>query len=333
MPETPVVPEAPLPRFRRVLVTGGAGFIGSNLVDALLGDDIARTVVVIDDLSEGRRSNLSRWLDDPRLTLMTEDIRRTEAIRWAAAGCDVCFHLAGMSRIQPSITDPREALSRNVIGTMEVLEACRAGGVGRVVLSASSSAYGLTNGLPNREDMVPDCLNPYSLSKKVSEELGVLWTRLYGMSVVSLRYFNVYGPRHQEEGSYATVIAIFRRQSREGRPMTIVGDGEQRRDFTYVSDVVRANLLLAGRPWLVGTFNVGSGRNRSVNEVAALVGGPTVNVPPRLGEARLTLADVSRLRKETGWAPSIDLPEGLARLDAFEGLTPDDEDCYDLANH
>lgn len=308
--------------WRRALVTGGAGFIGSNLVDALVGDNLAEEVVVLDDLSEGRTSNLALALGSGRVRLVIGDIRNAETTREAARDCDVCFHLAGMSRIQPSITDPREALSRNVMGTMEVLEACRAARVERVVLSASSSAYGLANPIPNVETMVPDCLNPYSLSKKASEELGAMWTRLYGMSVASLRYFNVYGPRHQETGSYATVIAIFRKQRREGRPLTVVGDGEQRRDFTYVTDVVRANVMVAGRPDLVGTFNVGSGRNRSVNEVAALVGGPVVHVPPRLGEARVTLAGVERLRSALGWAPTVDLPEGLAMLDLLEELNP-----------
>src|SRR6185369_3219900 len=210
------------------------------------------------------------------------------------------FHLAAMSRIQPSITDPLLAWSQNMLGTGNVLEACRQGEVKRVVYSACSSAYGQKNIPPMTEDMPTDCLNPYSLSKKVGEEMMEIYRKLYGLSTVSLRYFNVYGPRHQEEGSYATVIAIFRKQKRERTPMTIVGTGEKRRDFTFVGDVVRANLLAAMNRDASGTFNIGTGKNYSINQVAELVGGETTYIPDRLAEAQVTLADSGKASEVLG---------------------------------
>lgn len=205
-----------------------------------------------------------------------------------------------------------------MIGTGNVLEACRQGEVKRLVYSASSSAYGQKNIPPMTEDMPTDCLNPYSLSKKVGEEMLEVYRKLYGLSTVSLRYFNVYGPRHQEEGSYATVIAIFRKQKRLGELLTVVGTGEKRRDFTFVSDVTRANLLAAMNRDAIGTFNIGTGVNYSINEVAQLVGGYTTHIPDRQGEAIVTLANSDKARDVLGWAPHISLQQGLMILDEFE---------------
>ena len=171
---------------------------------------------------------------------------------------------------------------------------------------------------PMDETMATDCLNPYSMSKKAGEDIVDVYHRLYGLSTCSLRYFNVYGPRHQEEGSYATVIAIFRKQKKLSQNLTVVGDGEQRRDFTFVGDVVRANLLAAMNRDAFGTINIGSGKNYSINQVAALVGGETEFIPPRLGEAQVTLADVSKAFDVLGWKPNIDLKTGLEIIDAYE---------------
>lgn len=303
-----------------VAVLGGAGFIGSNLVDELM--NLGHKVIVLDNLSEGKLNNIARWKDHPNFEFVRGDIRDFDMVRRVVDRRDWVFHLAAMSRIQPSITDPVLAWSQNMIGTGNVLEACRQGGVKRLVYSASSSAYGLKNPLPNRETMPTDCLNPYSLSKKVGEEMVELCRNLYGLSTVALRYFNVYGPRHQEEGNYATVIAIFRRQKRHGHPLTIVGDGEQRRDFTFVGDVVRANMLAAMNWKATGVINVGCGQNYSINELASLVGQghPVVNIPPRQAEARATLADVSRARELLGWSPSVTLQQGLAIIERYEQI-------------
>lgn len=299
-----------------VAVIGGAGFIGSHIVDELMVQ--GHEVTVLDNFSEGRISNIEQWKGNPKLDVIRGDIRDYGTVRQAVHGKSWVFHLAAMSRIQPSITDPVLAWSQNIIGTGNVLEACRQSGVKRVVYSASSSAYGKKNPLPLSEDMPTDCLNPYSLSKKVGEEMMELYRQLYGLSTVSLRYFNVYGPRHQEEGSYATVIAIFRKQLREGKKLTVVGDGEQRRDFTFVSDVVRANLLAATNLGVSGLYNIGTGKNYSINEIASLVGGETENIPPRLGEARETLADNQKSWNDLGWRPSVAITDGLKILDSVE---------------
>jgi len=299
-----------------IAVLGGAGFIGSNLVDELLVQ--GHEVTVFDNFSEGKMENLARWKGNGRLEVVRGDIREFSQVRRVVDHKEWVFHLAAMSRIQPSITDPLLAFSQNVMGTANVLEACRQGEVKRVVYSASSSAYGLRNPLPNREDMPTDCLNPYSLSKKNGEELMELYSKLYGMSTVSLRYFNVYGPRHQEEGSYSTVIAIFRRQKRLAQKLTIVGDGEQRRDFTFVGDVVRANMLAAMNRDASGVINIGTCQNHSINDLARMVGGETVNIPERPAEARETLADNSKARLVLGWVPKVDLATGLSIVDAYE---------------
>lgn len=300
-----------------VCVLGGAGFIGSNLVDELLTQGME--VTVLDNFSEGKPENLSRWKGHRRLEVVRGDVRDFDTVRRVCDHRDWVFHLAAMSRIQPSITDPLLAFHQNVIGTANVAEACRQGGVKRVVYSASSSAYGRKNTPPMVESMPTDCLNPYSLSKKCGEEIFAMYRGLYGLSSCSLRYFNVYGPRHQEEGSYATVIAIFRKQKRDREKLTIVGDGTQRRDFTFVSDVVRANMLAAMNYEVnAETINIGTGKNYSINEIAALVGGETVNIPPRLGEAQVTLADVSKARDLLGWSPQVSLEQGLVVLDEYE---------------
>lgn len=328
-----------------VLVTGGAGFIGSNLVDELLTQGME--VRVLDDFSEGRLANLRRWAKHPKLDVIKGSILDFDLVRRACDHVSCVFHLAADSRIQTGISDPRHSIETNVVGTANVAEASRQMGVRRIVYSASSSAYGrrndrlieqpseydvLVNGarIPAglAEDMATDCLNPYSMSKKAGEDIMDVYHRLYGLSTVSLRYFNVYGPRHQEEGRYATVIAIFRRQLRMGQKMTIVGDGTQRRDFTFVGDVVRANMFAMMNHEATGVFNIGSGQNYSILELAAIVEsqqGPILSnsknveyLPPRLGEANVTLADISKAREKLGWMPLVNLQEGLKVLDAYE---------------
>ncbi len=318
-----------------VLVTGGAGFIGSNLVDELLTQGME--VRVLDDFSEGRPENLSRWKREPRLEVIRGSILDFDLVRRACDHVSCVFHLAADSRIQTGIVDPRHAVETNVLGTTNVAEAARQMGVRRIVYSASSSAYGRRNdgqlpipgvwgGKGLSEDMPTDCLNPYSVSKKTGEDIMDVYARLYGLSTVSLRYFNVYGPRHQEEGRYATVIAIFRRQLRLGQAMTIVGDGTQRRDFTFVGDVVRANMMAMMNYEATGVINIGSGQNYAINDLAMEVAGhmnpgqevSCQNLPPRLGEANVTLADISKAHEVLGWKPQVQLRLGLIVLDEYE---------------
>jgi len=307
-----------------VAVIGGAGFIGSNLVDELLVSGFE--VTVLDNLSAGSLDNLARWKGNPKLEFVRGDIRDRDLVRRVCDHKDWVFHLAAMSRIQPSITDPHLAFEENIMGTINVLEGCRLGEVKRFVYSASSSVTGdngsaiVEAGGAIDENVRPDYKSPYSLSKHFGEDAAELYHKLYGLSTISLRYFNVYGPRHLETGSYSTVIAIFRRQARLGEPITVVGDGTQRRDFTFVGDVVRANMLAAMNFDATGTYCIGAGKNYSINEIAALVapGHQTVNVPARQGEYRATLADYTKAWTQLGWKPQIQFSEGLAVLDMFE---------------
>jgi len=299
---------------RPVLVTGGAGFIGSNLVNALI--DRGLRVRIVDNLTTGKRSQL-----DPRAQLFEADIRDIDAIRPAFAGVDCVFHVAALPRVPLSIEKPVETHMVNVVGTLNVLIAARDAGVRRVVYSGSSSAYGDQPRLPLREDMTPNPLNPYALQKLTGEYYVRLFHRLFSMQTLTLRYFNVFGPRMTDEGAYVTVISVFLRARREGRPLTIHGDGEQTRDFTHVYDVVRANLLAMDCPVADGrTINVGAGRNISVNRVAELIGGPKVNLPPRPGDARHTLADNSEAQRTLGWRPEVRFEDGLAELMRLYGV-------------
>ena len=222
-------------------------------------------------------------------------------------GVDVVFHLAARSRIQPTVNNPSECFSVNIIGTQHLLERSRLAGVKRFVYSASSSYYGHASKPPFLEYAPKGCATPYSLSKWQGEEVCDLYTKLYGLSTISLRYFNVYGPREPLKGEYAPVMGLFMRQKEAGQPMTIVGDGKQRRDFTHINDAVDANLLAAEKINVTGPVNIGTGRNYSINDLATMIGGDRQYVPERVGETRETLANNMRAREELGWTPKINL--------------------------
>ena len=294
------------------LVTGGAGFIGSNLVDRLL--ELGHQVVVIDNEYSDAHDHFY-WND--KAQNYKYDIRDYEKTRPLYDGVDYVFHIAAEARIQPAIENPIEAVSINSVGTCTVLQCSREAGVKRVMYSSTSSGYGLINELPNVEIQLDDCLNPYSVSKVNGEKLCSMYTNLFGLPTVIFRYFNVYGERQPLRGQYAPVIGIFLRQRATGEPLTIIGDGQQRRDFTYVGDVVNANVMAATTvvdPKAFGqVYNVGSGINHSVNDVAAMISDETVNVPKRLGEARLSLANNQKLRKTFGWEPTIKLEDWIGK--------------------
>jgi UDP-N-acetylglucosamine/UDP-N-acetyl-alpha-D-glucosaminouronate 4-epimerase len=301
---------------RPVLVTGGAGFIGSNLVDALL--ERGFTVRVLDNLSTGRRENLN-----PRAALYEADIRDRANLAPAFAGVDCVFHTAALPRVGLSIEQPLETHLVNVVGTLNVLLAARDAQVRRLVYSGSSSVYGEQAHLPLAETMTPNPMSPYALQKLTAEEYLRMFHRLYGLGGVTLRYFSVYGPRMDLEGAYATVIGAFLRARREGRPLEIRGDGEQRRDFTHVRDVVRANLSAIDCTMDNGSaINIGHGRALSVNQIADLVGGPRVNVAPRPGEPRDTLADIRRSREILAWTPEVETEAGVRELMQAYGFGP-----------
>lgn len=301
-------------RNSRILVTGGAGFIGSNLVDELIERDI--DVMVLDNLSSGKMENVN-----PKAKFHNVDIRNLEEIKPLFKNVDYVFHLAAYPRVQLSIENPQLANDINLNGTLNVLIAARDAKVRKVIYSASSSAYGDQDIMPLRENMKPNPMSPYALQKYTGEEYCKIFSMAYGLPTVCLRYFNVYGKRQAIEGAYALVIGIFINQRLNNQPMTIVGDGEQKRDFTSVVDVVKANILAANSQ-KVGkgeVINVGNGRNYSVNDVANFIGGPKINIASRI-EPRETLADNSLARELLGWEPTGNLPLWIEQFKKEIGL-------------
>src|SRR6056300_1592827 len=292
------------------LVTGGAGFIGSNLVDHLL--ELGHEVVVVDNEYSDAHDHFY-WNDKARN--YKYDIRDYEKTRPLYDGVDYVFHLAAEARIQPAILNPIEAVSVNCVGTVTVLQCAREAGVQKVIYSSTSSGYGF-NEPPNEETQRDDCLNPYSVSKVAGEKLCKMYNDLFGLRTVFFRYFNVYGERQPLRGQYAPVIGIFLRQRAAGESLTIVGDGEQRRDFTHVSDVVQANVLAAtvevSDECYGKLYNVGNGLNYSINEIADAISDNQTNIPPRIGESRVTLANNDKLKQTFGWDSKVNLMKWIS---------------------
>ena len=298
----------------KYLVTGGAGFIGSNLVDKLIKD--GHDVVCIDN--ESAESNLKFYWNTKAKNYYCDvnDFTSLNSI-FSKEKPDMVFHLAAEARIQPTLNEPHKACPTNFVGTCNVLQASKENGVKRVIYSSTSSAYGLKNSPPLKEDMLKDCLTPYSVSKTAGEELCKVYYEIYGLETVVLRYFNIYGNREPVKGHYAPVVGLFLRQKKEGQPLTVVGDGKQTRDFTHVDDAVNANILSAitkNKEAFGEVFNIGTGESHSVLRVAHLVGGKIKHIEPRSGEARDTLADNSKARKILGWKPTKNLENYIKNL-------------------
>ncbi len=287
-----------------ILVTGGAGFIGSNVVDAALAK--GWTVKVIDNLSTGFKENLN-----PNIELINADICDYDSIEEHFAGVDVVFHLAALPRVQPSIDDPLPYNRVNIEGTLSVLDACKNHGVKKVVFSSSSSVYGECGSDPVSEEYRKEPLSPYALQKLVCEEYFKLYHKLFGINSVCLRYFNVYGKRQPEIGSYVPVVGIFFKQLKEGNPLTVTGDGEQARDFVNVLDVAEANIKAAEAD-LTGYnyFNVGSGKNYKIIDIAKKVCYNIQHIEKRI-EPKNTIADIQKIKKVLNWKCRIDLMEWI----------------------
>jgi UDP-glucose 4-epimerase len=296
----------------KILVTGGAGFIGSHMVDRLLAD--GHEVVVVDNLATGRLENLAQHRDNRRLSVVVRDITSPGALDDAMAGVKWVFHLAALADIVPSIRQPLDYYRANVDGTMAVLEAARANNVTRFLYAASSSCYGIPDVYPTPESADIRPQYPYALTKRLGEELVLHWAQLYGLPAVSLRLFNVYGPRHRTSGSYGAMFGVFLAQKLAGQPYTIVGDGTQTRDFTYVTDVADAFASAAASTLSGEIMNVGSDGTYSVNRIVDLLGGASVHIPKRPGEPDCTWADISHIKQHLGWRPKVGLEEGIARL-------------------
>jgi len=289
---------------KKCLVTGGAGFIGSNLVDELIrrGDE----VIVLDNLSTGKKEQVN-----PKAKFIETDLRDFDKIKDYFKGVDYVFHVAALARVQPSIENPITYNDHNVNSILNVLVAAKDAGVEKLVYSASSSAYGDQEDGELTEDMVAHPVSPYGLQKYIGEEYCRLFSEVYKLPTICLRYFNVYGARMVLEGAYAPVIGIFATQKKTGEPLTIVGDGKQKRCFTYVKDIVRANLLASasdvsdGRP-----INTGGSREYSVNAIAEMIGGPTTGIPPRI-EPRRNKCNNSLASELLNWETQMELDKWI----------------------
>jgi UDP-glucose 4-epimerase len=293
------------------LVTGGAGFIGSHMVDLLL--DHGYRVRVIDNLTGGREANLDHHRGNPALTFANSDIRDCQPGDPLFAGVDCVFHFAGIGDIVPSIERPLDYMSTNVQGTVHMLECARRAGVGKFVYAASSSCYGLA-ATPTREDHPIAPQYPYALSKHQGEQAAFHWHKVYGLPVNAVRIFNAYGTRSRTSGAYGAVFGVFLRQKLAGRPLTVVGDGTQTRDFLYVTDVAEAFLLAATTQKSGEIWNLGAGRPQSVNRLVALLNEPVVHIPKRPGEPDCTFADITKITTDLGWQPKVSFEEGVGRI-------------------
>lgn len=295
----------------KALVTGGAGFIGSHIVDKLI--EMNYDVIVIDN--ESSNSNTQFYWNN-KANNYKYDVCDYKKTRPLYNNVDYVFHVAAKARIQATMLDPIETIRTNSLGTITVLQCSKEANIKRLIYSSTSSAYGL-NKVPNIETQVDDCLNVYSLSKTNGEKLCLNYNKIFNLQTISLRYFNVYGDRQPLKGQYAPLIGLFGKQKQNNQPLTIVGDGEQKRDFTHVSDVVNANILAAtsniDSKYFGQIFNIGTGKNYSVNEVAKMFSENIIYVPERIGEARETLADISKAKTVLGWEPKINLIDWLQK--------------------
>ena len=297
---------------KKALVTGGAGFIGSHLVDRLIEEGFE--VIVLDNLSNGRLENLSRHKNNTNLKFYNVDVSDFNSINEYFKGVSLVFHLAALADIVPSIQEPLKYYKSNVDGTVSVLEASRLAGVDRFVYTASSSCYGIPDHYPTPESAAIKPQYPYALTKYLGELCALHWGKIYGLPVVSLRLFNVYGPRSRTSGTYGAVFGVFLAQKLAGMPFTVVGDGTQTRDFTFVTDVVEAFISAAKSDVKQEIFNVGSGNHYSVNRLVELLGGEKAYIPKRPGEPDCTFADTSKIRKILGWAPKVTFEDGVRQM-------------------
>lgn len=294
----------------KVIVTGGAGFIGSHFCDVCVENGCK--VTVIDNFSTGRWDNISHL--DGKINVVEADISSTG--QWMASFKDAQFvvHLAALADIVPSIEDPRSYFASNVTGTLNVLSAAKDCNVGKLVYAASSSCYGIAKEFPTPESAVCDPQYPYALTKYMGEKLVLHWNKVYGLPSISLRFFNVFGTRSRTSGAYGAMFGVFLAQKLAGKPLTVVGDGKQTRDFTYVTDVARAIWSAANCVTVGEVFNVGSGQAVSIKDIVSLLDAPSIHIPKRPGEPDVTHADITKISRELGWAPKVSLIEGVGNM-------------------
>lgn len=297
----------------KCLVTGSAGFIGSHLTDYLLLQ--GHEVLGVDNLVSGNRKNLEKALTNRKFIFKEIDLTDTQQVSEISGEFDLLFHLAALAEIVPSIQNPKDYFDANVNGTFNICQHARRLNVKKLVYAASSSCYGIPEHYPTTEDSVLKPQYPYALTKLLGEQIVMHWNKVYGIPALSLRLFNVYGPRARTSGSYGAVLGVFLAQKFANVPLTIVGDGEQKRDFTFVDDVVRAFYLAAVSQIDGKIYNIGSGNPRKVIELARMISDKEIFfIPKRPGEPDLTFADISRVREDLGWEPSFSLEEGLLKV-------------------
>lgn len=294
------------------LVTGGCGFIGSHIVDRLLWE--GHEVRVIDNCSTGRTANLEHQRNNPALTIYEKDIRDIKDIEPVFQGIDYVFHLAALADIVPSIQRPFDYYSSNVLGTYNVVECAKKANLKKLVYAASSSCYGIPDEFPTKETAPVRPQYPYALTKRLGEETVLHWGQVYGLPVVTLRLFNVYGTRSRTSGTYGAVFGVFLAQKLAGKPFTVVGAGNQTRDFTYVTDVADAFYTAAVSNIVQDTFNVGSGGTYSVNRLCELLGGEVIHIPKRPGEPDCTFADTAKIESALNWKAQVSFEEGVQKV-------------------
>lgn len=297
----------------KILITGGAGFIGSHLCEFLLNKKDIKKIIILDNLKDGDRKNI-KHLKSSKIQLKKKDINNYKSIIKYFASIDVVVHLAALSDIVPSINDPKNYLKTNIIGTMNVLEAMRAKKVNKIIYAASSSCYGLPKNFPTKETESIDTRYPYSFSKNIGEQVIIHWSRVYKIKYISLRLFNVYGTRSRTHGAYGAALGVFLKQKISKKPLTIVGNGNQKRDFIYVSDVCEAfyKSIKSKKNNLI--LNVGSGVPKTVNYLANLIGGKKIFIPKRPGEPDVTHADIKKIKENLNWKPKKTLKEGINKV-------------------
>lgn len=297
----------------KAIVTGGCGFIGSHITDRLLSEGYS--VVVIDNMTTGRRANLAHHDGNANLAIVESDINDTAKTYPHYEGADIVFHIAALADIVPSIEMPEQYYYANVDGTFRMLECARRAGVKRIIYAASSSCYGIPDAYPTSESAAIRPQYPYALTKNMGEQLCMHWAQVYGMNITSTRFFNVYGTRSRTSGTYGAVFGVFLAQKLAGKPYTVVGDGTQTRDFTYVTDIADACFTASRRMDISGQiFNVGSGNTYSVNRLVQLLGGEKTYIPRRPGEPDCTFADITKIKTVLGWSPKVTLEEGVSKI-------------------
>ncbi len=295
----------------KILVTGGCGFIGSHMVDRLLND--GHDVIVIDNLSSGNLRNLEHHKGSNKLQVVVETISDFTKIESHFIGVEKVFHLAALADIVPSIEHPMEYHNSNVNGTINVLEACRKHNVGRIIYAASSSCYGIPDKFPTPETAEIRCQYPYAVTKYLGEEYCMYWAQVYKMNITAMRFFNVYGPRARTSGTYGAVFGVFLAQKLNNKPFTVIGDGKQTRDFTFVTDIVDACVTASNNYQIPKErINVGSENTYSINRLVELLGGEITYIPKRPGEPDCTFADTKKIKQLLGWSPKVSFEEGVS---------------------